>query len=91
MNNAGVSRKIAHRDLGAVERQDWQSVLDVNLLATWELSRAAAPHLRATGDGCIVNVTSLVARTARTSPSNVGVTEANGRLSCIAYTPPVSN
>lgn len=59
VNNAGFSRRIAHRDLAAVRTQDWHDVLDVNLLSTWEVSRAAAPHLRATGDGCIVNVSSL--------------------------------
>ena len=59
VNNAGTSRKVPHRDLDAVQREDWQSVLDVNLLASWEVSRAAAEHLRASGDGCIVNVSSL--------------------------------
>jgi ketoreductase RED2 len=59
VNNAGTSRKIAHRDLDGVRREDWQSVLDVNLLATWEVSRAAAAPLRASGDGVIINVTSL--------------------------------
>ncbi len=59
VNNAGVSRKIPHADLDAVTREDWASVLDVNLLGTWELSRAAAPSLRSGGDGSIVNVSSL--------------------------------
>jgi ketoreductase RED2 len=59
VNNAGTSRKIPHRDLAGVQREDWQSVLDVNLLALWEVSRAAAEPLRESGDGSIVNVTSL--------------------------------
>ena len=59
VNNAGTSRKIAHRDLAGEQRADWQSVLDVNLLATWEVSRAAAEPLKASGDGVIINVSSL--------------------------------
>jgi len=59
VNNAGTSRKIPHRDLAGVQREDWQSVLDVNLLAIWDVSRAAAEPLRESGDGSIVNVTSL--------------------------------
>jgi hypothetical protein len=35
----------------------------------------------------MVKVTSLVANTARTSPSKVGVTVANGRWSCNAVSP----
>ncbi|WP_328418446.1 SDR family oxidoreductase [Micromonospora sp. NBC_00389] len=59
VNNAGTSRKIAHRDLGAVQLGDWMSVLDVNLLGTWEVTRAAVPALRASGGGSVVNVSSL--------------------------------
>lgn len=59
VNNAGTSRKIPHRDLAGVRREDWDAVLDLNLLGTWGVSRAAAKPLRATGAGSIVNVSSL--------------------------------
>lgn len=59
VNNAGTSRKIPHRDLGGVRREDWDAVLNLNLIGTWEVSRAAVAALRDTGAGSIVNVSSL--------------------------------
>lgn len=59
VNNAGTSRKIPHRNLAAVQPEDWDRVLDLNLLGTWNVSRAAAAPLRNTGAGSIVNISSL--------------------------------
>jgi ketoreductase RED2 len=59
VNNAGVTVKIRHGDLGAVTREVWERILGVNLLGTWAVTVAAVPHLRASGDGVVVNVTSL--------------------------------
>jgi ketoreductase RED2 len=59
VNNAGVTRVIAHSDLEAVTEEVFQRILDVNLIGTFELTKLALPHLRATGDGAVVNVTSV--------------------------------
>jgi ketoreductase RED2 len=59
VNNAGYTEVIPHGDLDAVTDEVFRRILDVNVLGTWYLSRAAMPHLRATGDGAVVNVTSL--------------------------------
>jgi ketoreductase RED2 len=59
VNNAGTSRKVPHADLDGVRREDWDAVWDLNVLGTWEMSRAAAEPLRATGAGSILNVSSL--------------------------------
>jgi ketoreductase RED2 len=59
VNNAGTTVKIPHSDLGAVTREVWDSILGVNIVGTWEVTVAAAPHLKESGDGCVVNVTSL--------------------------------
>lgn len=37
----------------------WERILRVNVLGPWHVIRAAVPHLRASGDGVIINVTSL--------------------------------
>jgi NAD(P)-dependent dehydrogenase (short-subunit alcohol dehydrogenase family) len=61
VNNAGHSRRIPHRDLDAADLDEWRAALDVNLLAPWVLTTAAAPLLRGSprpGGGCVVNVTS---------------------------------
>jgi len=59
VNNAGVTEVIAHHDLEAVTDEVWNRILKVNVVGTWNVTRAAVPHLRAGGDGVVVNVTSL--------------------------------
>ncbi|MBU6328990.1 MAG: SDR family oxidoreductase [Acidobacteria bacterium] len=59
INNAGVTAVIPHPDLEAVTDEIFTRILDVNVLGTFRLTRLAMPHLRATGDGSVVNVTSL--------------------------------
>lgn len=59
VNNAGTTEVIPHADLEAVTDEVFRRILDVNLLGTWYLSRAALPALRQSDSGVIVNVTSL--------------------------------
>lgn len=59
VNNAGVTEVIAHHDLDAVTTDIWRRILEVNVIGTWCVTVAAMPHLRASGDGSVVNVTSL--------------------------------
>ncbi|MGH9073251.1 MAG: SDR family NAD(P)-dependent oxidoreductase [Acidimicrobiales bacterium] len=59
VNNAGTTVRIPHADLGAVTDEVWRRILDVNVMGTWYVTRAAVPALRAAGGGAIVNVTSL--------------------------------
>ena len=59
VNNAGVTAVIDHNDLEAVTEKVWSSILKVNLVGTWNMTRAAVPHLRESGDGIVVNITSL--------------------------------
>ena len=59
VNNAGVTAVIPHADLDAVTDEIFSRILDVNVLGTFRLTKLAMPHLRSTGDGSVVNVTSL--------------------------------
>ena len=59
VNNAGVTKVIPHADLDAVTDEVFRRILDVNLLGTFELTKLALPHLDATGDGAVVNITSV--------------------------------
>jgi len=58
VNNAGTTRVIAHRDLGAATLDVWREIFEVNVFGTWNLSVKAMEHLRAS-NGAIVNVSSL--------------------------------
>jgi ketoreductase RED2 len=59
VNNAGTTQVIPHEDLAAVTDEVWQQILTVNVLGTWHMTRASVPALRATGDGVVINVTSV--------------------------------
>jgi ketoreductase RED2 len=59
VNNAGTTAVIPHADLDAATPEIWETILRVNVIGPWNVVRAAAPHLRASGDGVILNITSL--------------------------------
>ncbi len=59
VNNAGTTQLIPHADLDAVTDEVFRRILDVNLLGTWYLCRAAMPALKRSPSGVIVNVTSV--------------------------------
>jgi ketoreductase RED2 len=59
VNNAGTTVRIPHDDFAAATPEVFRRLYDVNVVAAWQVTVAALPHLRASGDGCVVNVTSL--------------------------------
>ena len=71
VNNAGMTHFIPHDDLEAVTDEVWDDIIGANLRGVFNCSRAAAPHMRAAGEGAIVNVSSVAG--------------AGGGGSCIPY------
>ncbi|MFI9812610.1 SDR family NAD(P)-dependent oxidoreductase [Saccharothrix variisporea] len=59
VNNAGTTRRIPHADLEAAGPEVWREILDVNVIGTWQTTVAAAPHLAASGQGVVVNISSI--------------------------------
>lgn len=58
VNNAGVTTYVEASDLDSISDEDWNAILDVNLVGTWRCVRAVADGMRARGSGSIVNVAS---------------------------------
>ena len=58
VNNAGTTKVIPHSDLEAVTDEVWDRILKVNVVGTWNVSRAAAPALKESR-GSILNITSV--------------------------------
>ena len=51
-----------HGWIGPLERQTadtWRRAIDVNLTAPFVLTQAAVPHLRRSGHGCVINISSI--------------------------------
>jgi len=61
VNSAGTTRFIDFPRLDDVTDEVWDSILGTNVKGVFQCARAAAPHLRANGDGVIVNVASIAA------------------------------
>ncbi len=59
VNNAGTTSFIPHHDLDAVTTETWQNIMGVNLIGPFQMARAAASALKASGAGQIVNVSSV--------------------------------
>ena len=58
VNCAGIG---AQGDVAANADDEWRRVLEVNLLGIVRVTRAALPHLRASGSAAVVNVGSIAA------------------------------
>ncbi|MGH4027433.1 SDR family NAD(P)-dependent oxidoreductase [Actinomycetota bacterium Odt1-20B] len=58
VNCAGATRFIDHADLEAASPDVWRELYDVNVIGVWQTITAAAPHLKASGAGAVVNVSS---------------------------------
>jgi 3-oxoacyl-[acyl-carrier protein] reductase len=61
VNAAGISKMVAHPDLHGVSAEDFQRIYAVNTIGTFQMMRAAAPQLKASGKGSIVNISSRAA------------------------------
>lgn len=59
VNNAGWTKVVAHHDLDGATDEVWHRILNTNVLGPWYVTRAAAAALRDSGDGCVVNMSSL--------------------------------
>lgn len=59
VNNAAWNVGIPFTDLEALTADVWDRVLETNVRGPYLLSRALAPHLRASGAGRIVNIASV--------------------------------
>lgn len=58
VNNAGTTQFVPMDDLEALSAEDFERVYKVNVIGSYQMSRAAAPHMNQSG-GAIVNVSSL--------------------------------
>ena len=59
VNNAGTTSETAPEDLDGIDLDDWDRVFAVNVRGLIQVTRRAAPHLRA-ASGSVVNVASIV-------------------------------
>jgi 2-hydroxycyclohexanecarboxyl-CoA dehydrogenase len=73
VNVAGIR---AYEPLAEARRETWERIIAVNLLSYAWFSREAMPHLRASGRGSIVNISSTHAVNPRAGMGQYDVTKA---------------
>jgi 3-oxoacyl-[acyl-carrier protein] reductase len=59
VNNAGTTKFAAHENLEALTAHDFTSIYAVNVVGPFQMIRAAAPALKASDHGSVVNVSSV--------------------------------
>lgn len=82
VNTAGFTQAIPHADLDALNDALIDELFAINWRGQFAAIRAFAPHLRANGDGLVVNVGSIAGRTGQ--GSNVAYCAAKAGLDVMA-------
>jgi len=59
INNAGTTVDVEPKNLDGMKVEDWNRVFNVNVLGVFLVTRAAAPLLKKSGNGCVVNTCSI--------------------------------
>lgn len=78
VNSAGTTRPVPHADLEALDDDLLDRIMASNVQGPFATIRAFAPMLKASGDGVIVNISSISAFTG--SGSNVGYCASKAAL-----------
>jgi 3-oxoacyl-[acyl-carrier protein] reductase len=81
INNAAVTKTIPHQRFDLLDADEFQRNYAVNLIGNYQMCRAAAPHLKATGDGAIVNISSIGA--LRGAGSSIAYAASKGALNTL--------
>lgn len=66
-NNAGIS---ARESIYDYKPEDFARIMDLNVTAVFNCTKAAAPYMKAQGGGCVINTSSMVSKYGQ--PSGCG-------------------
>ncbi|NIM26778.1 MAG: SDR family oxidoreductase [Gammaproteobacteria bacterium] len=61
VNNAALFGSLGFAPFDKLDEQEWDATMNVNVKGIWNCCRAVVPHMRHTGGGSIVNISSLAA------------------------------
>ena len=81
VNNAAQSKIVPHADLEGLSGDDFLRIFSVNVVGPYQMSRAAAPHMKKQGRGAIVNISSVSGMTG--SGSSIAYAVSKGALNTL--------
>jgi len=85
VNNAGLAGRYLGKPAESISEEDWDTVVDSHLRATWLCTRAALPAMRAAKWGRIVN-TSSIHHTGGGRPGLTSYAAAKGAIAAFSRT-----
>jgi 3-oxoacyl-[acyl-carrier protein] reductase len=59
VNNAATTKPVPQNDLEGLTGDEFLRIYSVNVVGTFQMTRAAAPYLRKAGDASVVNISSI--------------------------------
>jgi 3-oxoacyl-[acyl-carrier protein] reductase len=84
VNSAGATQITKFSDLDLQNGEDLMRVYSVNVVGAYQMGRAAAPYLKQSGRGSIVNVSSIAGQTG--SGSSIAYVLSKGALNTLTLT-----
>lgn len=78
VNSAGYTKRVAHNDLETMDARLFNEILTANTVGPFSIIRAVLPLLQRSGDGLVVNISSVSAFTG--SGSNIAYCAAKAAL-----------
>ena len=63
VNNAGITKFVSHGDLDDLSSEDFSAIYAVNVIGPYQMIRACRGALKQSGEGAVVNVSSIAAMT----------------------------
>lgn len=73
VNNAGINRDIT---FSRMSQEEWSEVVNTNLGALFNMSKAVVPHMRDAGSGVIISISSIIGETGNIGQSNYAATKS---------------
>lgn len=59
VNNAGTTKYVPHDDLEGLTTDDFERIFRTNVFGVYQMIRAVTPHMKAAGQGAVVNISSI--------------------------------
>lgn len=81
VNNAGTTKFADAKDLDALSAEDFQRIYQVNVIGTYQMTRAVAPAMKKAGRGAVVNVSSIAS--TRGAGSSLAYAASKGALNTL--------
>jgi 3-oxoacyl-[acyl-carrier protein] reductase len=81
INNAGVTKMADQGNLDALEAEDFERIYRVNVIGTYQMVRAARAALEVSGEGAVVNVSSIAG--VRGTGSSMAYAASKGALNTL--------